>query len=59
LVLNLLVKKAGDQLLSGRYRQNFWVPGVKGDAGKERRTFLLCYGVRRMKQSYKISGKGD
>jgi hypothetical protein len=39
LVLDLLVKKTGGQLLGRKYQQDFWVSGRKG--GKEERRFSI------------------
>jgi hypothetical protein len=36
LALDLSVKKAMGSLLNGRYRQDFWVTGGKGDERKKR-----------------------
>jgi hypothetical protein len=39
LVLDLLIKKTRSQLLGGKNRWDFHVPGGKSDAGKGRRAF--------------------
>ena len=44
MVLDLSVKKAWGQLLDGRYRQDFWVPGGKGRHKEGERVFF-CYGL--------------
>ena len=56
LVLDLSVKKAVGQLLGGRYRQDFQVPGGKaGNTRKEKRS-SPCLGERRTSQPCEVLG---
>lgn len=50
LVLDLSVKKARGQLLGGRYKQDFWVPGEKGRC-KEGERGAFCYALEEEKAS--------
>jgi hypothetical protein len=56
LVLDLSVKKAMGQVLSRRYRQDFQVPGGKGDRCKGVEGSLPCLGEKRIRQSCEVSG---
>ena len=61
LVLDLSVKKALGQLLGGRYRQDFWVPGGRGrhKEGEEEGfvfVFFPCLGGRRSQQPCEVAG---
>ena len=56
------LRQLGNQLLGGRYRQDFWVPGGKGDSRKKERfvclfVFQPCIGRRRMQQLGEVSGE--
>jgi hypothetical protein len=45
------------QLLDRRFKWDFQVPRGKGDAGKERGTFLSCFRTRRKQQSCQVLGQ--